>query len=193
MTAIVGVEWEGSVYLGGERLISDSTGRIGELGSSKLFSLSNGCIAGGCGSLRAGQMLEHIISPLPKIRPKEEALKYIVRLATHIGSHLSQQIGFVDNEGGTAGEFLLGFRGRLYRFDYHGCVETARLPYQAIGSGGQVCIGALGILMQSPTFDPVAGITEALNLASIHAVGVGPPRDIMKLAPSGRKSILLGD
>lgn len=177
MTCIVGLVQDEAVWIGG-----DSAAVAGHSvtirNDEKVFS--NGeLVIGFTSSFRMGQLLRYCLAPPVRL----EGITDMIYLVAHLipamrqvlrdGGELATKDG--KDEGGC---FLLGYRGGLYRVDDDFQVGVPASGMAAIGSGGEVALGALWALQDSglaprKKLERVLGITAELN------IGVRPPFLVM--------------
>lgn len=191
MTAIAGFinRTDGEVWIGG-----DSAGNQGHIvhvrRDPKVFrrrlDTVNGkleFIFGFAASFRAMQLVRYSWQiPEPRIM-LQDAHEYLATSFVDSMRECLREGGFardIDREEvGT--ECLIGFRGRLFRMDTDYQIGESVVGYDAIGSGGQVCLGALALTRNHTK----AGmrINDVLGAASFHCNGVEPPFNVEILKP----------
>jgi len=182
MTCIVGVEHNGSVYLGADSAASDNH-RIIPTSEPKVFHNYNNkkFVFGYSGSFRFGQLLQYSFSP-PKQTVKND-FQYLVtefmdsfRETLKKGGILKTTDGHVDN----GGYFLLGYNGKLYlsERDFH--IRRAHFGYESIGSGADHAMAVLHYLKDSK-IAPKTKLLNALNVSSELITTVCPPFNFIKV------------
>lgn len=166
MTCVVGLVANGRVYMG-----ADSAGandwQVTVRADAKLFR--NGpFLMGFTSSFRMGQLLRYRFQP-PKHEPAMDAHHYMV--AEFVGAVRTclREGGYAkkENEQESGGQFLVGYRGRLFMIDSDYQVEEALDGYSAVGSGWLV---ALGALFASKDWRPEERVQTALAAAE-HMTG----------------------
>ncbi len=186
MTCIVGIEENGKVYMGG-----DSAATAGYdttiLDESKVFIIpgdGQSCLKGdfliGCsGSSRAAQLLRHRLSP--PISNTTDEYRYLVtsfidsvRDCLKIGGHAEKK----SEQESTEVDFLLGWRGKLWRIctDYQ--VHRRTIQFQATGSGYAYALGAMHVTTGKP---PRERIDLALRASEEFNAGVRGPFTVMDI------------
>lgn len=173
MTCIVGLVDNGVVYIGG-----DSAGvsglSISVRTDEKIFT--NGpFIMGFTTSFRMGQLLRYKLDP-PKQTVNCDDMKYMV--TNFIDSVIKC---FTDNGYGSknnGGIFLVGYNSKLYTIDTDFQVGIPTLPYDAVGCGADLALGAMHATKDKK---PKERIKAALQAAAAHNAGVIAPFIIVKL------------
>jgi hypothetical protein len=173
MTCIVGLVDKGTVYMGG-----DSAGVAGlsiTIRSDEKVFLNGPFIMGFTTSFRMGQLLRYKFNP-PTRTVDQDDMKYLV---TDFIDAVRKC--FTDNGFGTAstgGNFLLGYNGKLYSVDSDFQIGIPKSPFDAVGSGADLALGAMHVLKGKPE----DRINKALEAASAYNAGVAPPFHILKLS-----------
>ncbi len=131
-------------------------------------------------SFRMGQLLEHDLE-VPKRAPELGDMAYLV---THFIEHVRMLLknkGFakIESNSESGGQFLVGYRGRLYSVDSDFQVGESADGFDAVGSGADVALGAMAALDKLP---PAARIRRALAIAARFNMGVMPPFVVKTLA-----------
>ena len=140
---------------------------------------------GYCGSLRAGQILQHIFAApqLPDDDTDDAIEKYLVQEWSEAlrSCFLDSGHAKIKHEVQTANDtwFLLGVRGRLYQMQGDYSVWRVSRGYQAIGSGEQFALGALEVMSKQRKYRAERMILTALAAAAEHAPTVGPPFNVV--------------
>ena len=178
MTCIVGIVDKGKVYMGGDSAgISGSDLTIRE--DKKIFK-NGDFLFGFTSSFRMGQLIEYKFIP-PKI--SELSIdRYMVtefidalRICLKDGGYAKKK-----DEIEEGGEFLVGYRGRLFKIcsDYQ--VAKTVLSFDACGCGASYALGALYIMTQM-SISPENKIEKALLTAQQFSCGVREPFHIKVL------------
>ena len=177
MTAVVGFEHGGKVYIG-----ADSAG-VGGWGltirdDEKVFR-TGPFVMGFTTSFRMGQLLRYRLN-VPEQTSRQSDHEYLctsfidaVRESFKDGGYLTTEKG-VDS-GGT---FLLGYRGKLWCIDSDFQVGRANDGYAACGCGEDI---ALGAMYASTIADPRRRIIRALEAAAHFSAGVAGPFKVVSL------------
>lgn len=178
MTCIVGIAFNGKVYIGGDTLGSDGF-RKGVYDRPKVFK-NNDFIIGYTTSYRMGQLLEASFIPPERLSSEKDDFIYIVnRVIPAIKSCLSRG-GFEQSHNGKdeGGVFLLGYKGNLYEVQSEYSILKA--SHMAIGSGIDHAMGALSAIHKiNPTMTPEEKITIAIEAAMESCLSVGGSVDIV--------------
>lgn len=172
MTCIVGIADGNSVVIGGDSAGVANYDRTIRA-DVKVFKVGP-MVMGFTSSFRMGQLLHHRLAPLPKHGPRLSAEAYLVgpfinavRGTLSAGGWLS-----TDNGQEEGGQFLVGYRGRLYQIDSDFQVGDPVDQVAAIGCGESY---ALGALHATPRKGTKARIRHALEAACHYSAGVAPP------------------
>lgn len=181
MTCVIGLVHRKRVYMGAD---SAATGSrfIRTTNLPKVFR--NGpCLIGYCGSFRMGQVLQHCLE-IPKQPPDEPAETFMVArfIEAVRAAFKSKGVSAIEQNKEKGGQFLVGYRGRLYSInsDFH--VGDMLDGFDCIGSGAPVALGAMKALEDLP---PKERIERALEITSYYVSDVGPPFHITTL-PAGK-------
>jgi len=174
MTCIIGLEHDGLVSIGG-----DSAGVNGWLSirirvDEKVF-INGPMIFGFTSSFRMGQLLRYSLSIPEQLPSCTDDYKFMcttfidaVRQCLKTGGYAKVKDG--EDHGG---EFLIGYRGKLYHV--HGDFQVGRSlrPFDACGCGEEYALGA----MWNGSLDPYPEerIRRGLACASNFSAGVSPP------------------
>lgn len=182
MTCIVGLVHDGDVYIGG-----DSAGVAGLSLSiradEKVFG--NGpFIMGFTTSFRMGQLLRYKFAP-PAQTIHQNDMEYMVTSFIDSARQCFSQNGFGDKDATVGGSYLVGYKGKLYTIESDHQVGIPSTPYDAVGCGSDL---ALGALYATEGLNPEIRINMALSAASTFSAGVAPPFVILKLEGAPKKS-----
>lgn len=161
MTAIVGITWKGGALLAG-----DGIGLWGDT----LIRESRPKVAAGNGFLVAaagGCLFCNVALFLDVARKSREPL-----FEWAIGTYSRALRSALDGDD-SSGTVLLATAGELVLVDSAGGATPVARDYFAIGSGGDVALGALSVLPRS--LPPLQRARKALSAATRHVVGVGRP------------------
>ncbi len=176
MTCIVGLVHDDTVYIGG-----DSAGVTGlsltVRADEKVFVISN-FIIGFTSSFRMGQLLRYRLKP-PVYYFYDDILRYMVTDFVDSVRDSLKVGGFAkkDKDEESAGTFLVGFQGKLFKIDSDYQVSIPILPFDACGCGGDI---ALGSMYSSLALKPVERIMQALESAEQFSAGVRRPFIVRK-------------
>ena len=173
MTCIVGMVSGGKVYIAG-----DSAGVCGEdlqsRKDSKVFR-TGPYIMGFTSSFRMGQVLRYSFNPPNPPRSECELHRFMVNDFVESLREAFKKAGCASGEGGTerGGTFLVGVHGRLFIVDADYQVGESRFPYNAVGSGAQVALGAM--FATNKGHMPYVQLDMALEAAEAFCTGVRAP------------------
>lgn len=178
MTCIVGLVDEGKVYIGG-----DSAGVAGLVltvhADQKVFR--NGpMVFGFTSSFRMGQLLRYALS-VPDHDPRLDTDKYMVTTFVDAVRSCLKTGGYArkENEEESAGQFLVGYKGRIFCLDTDYQVACPDDAYIALGCGGQIARGALYATHGRPAEER---LRLALEAAERFSAGVRAPFVVEVLA-----------
>lgn len=169
MTCIVGVADGKRVWIGGDSAATsgwDLTIRT----DPKVFE--NGpMVFGFTSSFRMGQLLHHRLV-VPK-QGDENDHRWLCTTFIDSVRQCLKDGGFARTESGEdkGGDFLVGYRGHLYRVASDYQVAESADQYDAVGCGGDFALGA----MRATKGPPNRRITEALSAAEHFSAGVAGP------------------
>jgi ATP-dependent protease HslVU (ClpYQ) peptidase subunit len=171
MTAIVGVADKGKVWIGG-----DSAGLAGwtlQVRTDRKVFKNGEFLIGFTTSFRMGQILAYGFTP-PKRPVEKDVMHFMVTDFIDALRACLKSAGYAkkENEKESAGEFLIGYAGRLFNIceDYQVGENAAK--YAACGCGMDIAHGALHALSDMPARER---IKAALAAAEAHSGGVRGP------------------
>jgi hypothetical protein len=180
VTCIVGIVGRKGVLIAGDAQGTTGNGEFyyaqREDVSAKVFQLSDLLAVGYCGSGRFGQILQyHVMEGLEEPTLNMDEHKWVIKeFIPHLRSvadiHGHLHIYHEDNsEGIGPSNFIMGVRGRLFTVWSDFGVDEHVLPFDAIGSGGEVASGVLhGAIGDNPDPLPDSKL-ENLAVAAISA------------------------
>jgi ATP-dependent protease HslVU (ClpYQ) peptidase subunit len=171
MTCIVGLVHRGSVYVGGDSAsVQGWTSRITRL--PKVFRRGPFLI-GYTTSFRMGQLLQHHLEVRTQ-RDDEDDTEYMVtEVAERVRLLLKERgLAKVEANAESGGQFLVGYRGRLFSVQQDFQVNEMADGYDAVGSGAEYALGALRALDRSP---PLGRLRKALEISAHFNMGVSGP------------------
>lgn len=178
MTCIVGIQDRGSVWIGG-----DSAGVSGldvTLRRDPKAFINHDFAIGYTTSFRMGQLLRFQFVP-PKIPKGQDLYQYMV---THFVEAVRQCFkagGFHDQDNKNhGGEFLVGYKDRLFTVDNDFQVAEDYPDYAAIGCGAKYALGCLSVQERLANQQARKRIEQALDVAAQFSGGVRPPYTIVK-------------
>lgn len=173
MTCIVAVVHEGRVVMGADSAGVDGSRLSMAVRADRKVFRNGEFVMGFTSSFRMGQLLAHALSP-PKPREGADLFAYMVtdfidaaRNCLKLGGYATKQ-----SEQEVGGEFLIGFRGRLFKIQSDYQVGEGTHGFEACGCGDLI---ALGSLHGSPGADPKERVLLALRAAEAFSAGVRGP------------------
>ena len=171
MTCIAAVAHEGVVWMG-----ADSAGVAGYYLSvrrdPKIHKVGE-FMFGSTSSFRMGQLLGYKFSP-PKHHAEWDIERYMATVFIDALRDTLKAGGYASTHNGTesAGTFLVGYKGRIFRIcdDYQ--VGENLEPFDAVGCGADL---ALGSLYSTRGKQPSDRLVDALGAAEAFSAGVRRP------------------
>lgn len=179
MTCISGLVHGGSVYIGGD------SAAVGGLSltvraDEKVF-LNGEMLFGFTSSFRMGQILRYGFTP-PKFYHGDDVYEYMVTRFVDSARERFRAAGWLSLNSGqeSAGTFLVGFKGRLFRIDSDFQVGEALDQYDAVGCGQDIALGCLYAAKRSGGFKASEkAILLSLEAAEAHSAGVRKPFHVL--------------
>lgn len=194
MTCIVGLVKEGDVYIGGDSQGTDGRRLLQCVRADQKVFRKKDMIFGFTSSYRMGQLLRYKLS-FPRPHEGQDLYEFMVtdfvdevRTCLKDGGYASK-----NNEVEEGGTFLVGYRGRLFTIGDDYQVAESHWPFDAVGCGDQLALGALFALTDGgdagtqPPDDPIRAIAVAIRAASEFSAGVGGPIHIEHLLSGDRE------
>lgn len=184
MTCIVGLTYASTVYIG-----ADSAGVSGydlTVRRDKKLFVNGPYAMGFTTSFRMGQLLQHAFDA-PK--PPDDAADLHKFMVTEFINQVRKCLkdggwSTKTNEQETAGTFLVGVRGRLFKVcdDYQ--VVEADVAYDACGCGESYARAALWTSVNlGVQLNPETRVLTALRCAGMHSAGVREPFSVISTSP----------
>ncbi len=181
MTCIAAVAHQGVVFMG-----ADSAGLAGLSLSirkdPKIYRVGE-FLFGFTSSFRMGQLLGYKFSP-PKHHSEWNSERYMATVFIDALRDTLKAGGYArtDNGAEVSGEFLVGYRGRIFRVcsDYQ--VGENSEPFDSVGCGADL---ALGALFASSDKTPVDRVFMALQAAEAFSAGVRRPFRVERAGEGG--------
>jgi ATP-dependent protease HslVU (ClpYQ) peptidase subunit len=176
MTCIVAIAEDGAVWMG-----ADSAGVAGlslaVRRDPKIYRVGD-FLFGFTSSFRMGQLLGYKFSP-PQHHSEWDAERYMTTVFIDSLRDTLKAGGYArtDNGAEVAGEFLVGYRGRVFRVcsDYQ--VGENVQSFDAVGCGSELAMGALHATQGK---EPSERISAALEAAEAFSAGVRRPFRVEK-------------
>lgn len=176
MTCIVGLKTTEGVYIGGDSASTNDSGLQTILASGKVFFIGEGgnrMLLGCTTSCRMMQLLHYELQ-LPSYEDGMDVEGYMVTQFVNAVRDCFKSGGFAkkEDEREEGGNFLIGYRGRLFEIQDDYQISEPTNDYEAVGSGAKF---ALGSLYATPHLPPEQRIEVALQAATYHNAYVRPP------------------
>jgi len=172
MTCIVGIVDKGTVYIGG-----DSAGLADWnvcIRSDKKVFVNNGFAIGFAHSFRLGQLLSYSFKP-PVPKPREDLMRFMATTFIDAVRDCLKAGGFATRQADAeiGGNFLVGYRGRLFHVNPDYQVGEMEYGLHAIGCGEAPAMGALHAMPKS--IPARTRVLKALAIAEKCTSGVRGP------------------
>ena len=186
MTCIVGLVEDGVVYMGGDSAAVGGLS-IETRADPKVFA-RDGVIVGYTSSFRMGQLLQYALQ-IPEQSARQNDIAYLVTTFADAVRALYRDRGFMGkaNEREDGGTFLLGYRGSLYKIGDDFQIGRVAHPYDAVGCGGDIALGAL-YATAGCGLAPERRIRLALEAACEFSAGVRAPFYVTSLPSENPKT-----
>ena len=186
MTCIVGWANKSEMIMGGDSAaIAD--GEITIRRDPKVFSLKQPegpeVLIGFAGSFRMVQLLMTMKIPKDPYEGRNNfhfMIEKFIPVIQNILKHGGHTI-ITDHNEAIAGEFLVGYRGQIFRVQSDFQVEASLDSYHSIGSGHYFALGVLDALTLAGERDPEKLIKTALEVAQHRSASVRGPFNILKV------------
>lgn len=177
MTCIVGFVEKKHVYMAGDHMGSDGYSDL-HYNNQKVF-INGDFIIGYCGSFRMGQILQYDWVQPKRPKTMNNDLQYIVKLVVPSIMKAFDCKGFLQtahssDEAGQklGGNFLLGYKGKLYHVQADFSVLEDTRGYDAVGCGLDFAKGALYWLSKDDSLSPADKLRKALEATEEHSTPV---------------------
>ena len=176
MTCVVAVvDKAKNIHFGSDSLASDSYSQS-VMTDSKIFMLGE-MIIGYAGSFRSAQVLRHAMA-LPGREESQEDMEYLVGSFLHSVRIAFAEAGILriqDCVEDFEGEFILGYRGKIYYMQGDFSLIHTVDDFCSIGEGGDSARAVLYATRAMKTLKPIERMTLALEAASYNITSVKPP------------------
>lgn len=181
MSCVAAVVDDGKVWMGCDSAASDGVDMV-NLVTEKMF-ISGDYLVGTVGSLRLTQILRYR-TVFPVYDEKEILDKFMATYFSDAVRVAFAHNGFAqmaaDDQGMVSmGAFLVGFKGRLFRFEGDLQVLERADGFEAIGCGGPYALGAL--LQSAGRMEAKQRIEGALTASTHFSAHVRPPYHIYSM------------
>lgn len=171
MTAIVGLECDGGVVMGGDSAASDEAELVQELRHPKVFRVKQ-FLVGFAGDFTVTNLLRYEFSPTRPGKNTDRAVCHT--FCRNLQDFLKEKELKLD---GT--ELLVALRGSLYVVHEDYSATAYREGYTAIGSGAATALGALHTCAADARLSAEQKVLSALSAAATHTTSVRPPFTIL--------------
>jgi ATP-dependent protease HslVU (ClpYQ) peptidase subunit len=181
MTCIIALESGGKVYMGGDSSsVSHDWMKVQPVLNPKVFQVGE-MLIGYTSSFRMGQLLQYHLD-LPARLSNEDDMTWLVTRFIPAVRECFRQHGFlwVSSEREAGGEFLIGYRGKIFRVDSDFQVSQPRESFASIGCGEQYALAAMAAYEETNQYEPVDRIEAALSIAEHFSPGVVGPYTIIR-------------
>lgn len=181
MTCIVGLEYDGKVHLGGDRLRGSSDHKA-IMDQPKVFLKDNTMAFGYTTSFRFGNLLQHSLTiPRRTEGDSDEAWLYVdfvgaVRACLKEGGYTT-----VESSVEQGGICLFGYKGKLYHLQSDFSIIRSGYGYDAVGSGMMPALGSLHTSAELNVINPRNRLLCALKAATTFIPTVSEPYDFIEL------------
>lgn len=177
MTCVVGLVDQGRVWMGG-----DSAGVAGwdlEVRRDPKVFRRGPFLIGYTTSFRMGQLLQFSLD-VPDHPEGMDPYEYMVRYFVDAARRCFKDGGYAEkkNEVESAGNYLVGYRGRIFELEGSYQVGESVAGFAAVGCGDQVAKGAL---FATPHLNPRPRVRQALRAAERFSAGVRGPFTIRSM------------
>jgi ATP-dependent protease HslVU (ClpYQ) peptidase subunit len=178
VTAVVGLEHDGKVYIG-----ADSAGTAGwsqtVRADEKVF-INGPFVIGFTTSFRMGQLLRYKLNVAEQAPSQTDNYRYMSTWFIDAVRTCLKDGGFAKINNGVeqGGTFLVGYRGALYCVGSDFQVGRSVEGFDAVGCGAELALGALAA---SALKDPTRRAEQALEVAARFSAGVAGPFKVVSL------------
>lgn len=179
MTCIVGMEFEGKVFLGGDSAGSDGY-EISIQAGPKVFRLGD-FVMGYTSSFRMGQLLQYSFNP-PEQDGDDDMAYLVSEFVPELRTCLKDGgYAVVENNREKSGFFLVGYRGKLYQIQNDFAVLRRTDGFDAVGSGASYALAVMMREVRQATAQtgklphPIVAMEEALQISAHFSAGVSGP------------------
>lgn len=183
MTCIVGLVSDEHIWIGGDRVASDASGRLTQLARPKIIMKTSeddqNMIMGVAGQARAMDIVQYEFTP-PAIGEKEPD----AYMATKFGEVMKEAFkknGILFSKDGMEYMYagmMIGYMGKLWVISSDFYVSQCADPYEAMGSGVKY---ALGSLYSTYGLDPHDRVERSLKAAEWYSESVRSPFDFLMI------------
>jgi ATP-dependent protease HslVU (ClpYQ) peptidase subunit len=180
MTCIVAIEHNGKVYMGGDSAaVSNRDIRV--IDSKKVFKVGPFLI-GYTDSFRMGQLLQYnlVVDDQEYVQVEDDE-EYLIKVFIPAVRKCLKNGGYaeINNNVESGGQFLVGYKGKIYVVESDFLLLRFKEEYNAIGCGDKYALGSLATT-DFLDYDPERRLDMALETASKFSSGVVAPFYIEK-------------
>jgi len=192
MTCIIGLEHEGTIYVGGDSAgVEESSLGICTRADEKVFLTdSEEMIVGFSGSFRIGQLLRYALT-IPAQKVNQEDMAYLVTDFIDAVRTMQKDKGSMKKENELeehSSAFLIGFNKKLYVVEQDFQVGRPLDNFAAVGCGADIALGAM-YATKNLNMDPEERIKLALEASVEFNAGVRGPFVVLKLASAEEETV----
>lgn len=183
MTCIVGLVDKRNIYIGADSAsVAGWTRRITRL--PKVFRRGPFLI-GYTTSFRMGQLLQHELQ-VPPQKDRVDDMEFMVTTFVESVRKLLKERGVskVEANAESGGQFLVGYKSRLFSVQSDFQVNEMADGFDAVGSGAEFALGALAA---TRGLSPTVRVRRALEVSATFNMGVTGPFFVRSLARSARR------
>jgi hypothetical protein len=180
VTAIVAIIENDTIYMGGDSAGVDPS-RLSLITRKDPKVFKNGpFIMGFTSSYRMGQLLRYTFRP-PEHPNNVSVDRYMVTIFVETVRECLRSGGYttINNNNENGGNFLVGYRGKLFNINDDFQVGIPANNYDAIGCGGSICLGSLHTTHEL-NIPPRDRIKMALKAAEEFSAGIRGPFNILE-------------
>lgn len=179
MTAIVGLEYDGGVVIGGDAAITWPYHLRVESVEPKVWQVGE-WVLGTCGSCRIGDLLRHALTPPHPPIDDADIDKFLRTQFADAVRDVLVDSGTVYSKNAleemSESDFLFGLRGKLYSMQADFSIIRSAGGYFATGCGMDLAMGAMHA---TAGLKPTTRIKRALEAAAAHNAAVMAPFTII--------------
>ena len=185
MTVIIGYKHEGEVWLGADSFTGNEN-YLYHVKDPKIFRahVPNGgpMLVGASGGSRAGFLVRSML--MPEHPEGVDTHTYVAEFFVNALRERYEKAGYLETENGSEKNeaiLMVGYQGCLFCIWYNFQVDEYAEDYAAIGSGMDIALGALRVLVEFEDIRPIYKINRALDACEHHNPWVRRPFTIMKV------------
>lgn len=173
MTCIVGLVERGTVHIGGDSAsVAGWTSRVTRL--PKVFRRGPFLI-GYTTSFRMGQLLQHALN-VPLQKDADDMRFMVMTFAEAVRALLKEKgVAKIEANAESGGQFLVGYRRRLYSVQQDFQVNEMADGFDAVGSGAEYALGAMAAMRGARSLSPTLKIKRALAVSAHFNMAVSAP------------------